>query len=233
MNDQIDITQFPEIKELPKVERNESRGGFCYSDEFIGKAFRHNGKIIFFNERTMEEASPGMINLILSIIDDNRSDPKIEELENAFEQFETDTVDLIKKIEKEINNKIDNIPIPKDNNEDISSLKKELLELKKNFASIKSQISNQIEENNLEIFTQIEKVAGNKDFISELIDKKLTDVHKNFRTITESLVKEEVQRIEEDIKTKSNKLTVSQIAMFREMGVSMEHIIELKKSNLL
>lgn len=228
----VNLDTIPEIKELPKLERNEARGGFAYPEEFIGNIYKHHNKLVFFSEKTMEEASLGMVNLLISIIKDSSFDnsemtKRQDDLENAFEQFETDVLELIEKIKTDIE-------IPEF---DTDSIKLELsIKVEKAIKDLNHKIEIKLEENNLEMFKELEKLKSRddlSDIISSKVDQKLTDVYNNFKVVTENLVKEEVRKIEEEIKSKANKLTVSQIAMFREMGLSVEHIIELKKNNML
>ena len=98
------------------------------------------------------------------------------------------------------------------------------------------ELKSDLENSSLEVMKQIEDVKNRTDLndvITNKIDDKLTDVYKNFKAVTGDLVREQVQILENDIRLKSNKLTISQIAMFREMGLTIENVIDLKKNNML
>lgn len=251
MSIEFNIDEIPEIKELPKLERNEEKEGFTYPIEYIGNVFRHNGKLLFFNEKTVEEASIGMINLLITIIskakdDNSASMQKINELTVACENFETNIIKLISNIENKFEKYVE---IDKFNQfttatgyilkeEFDATLEKvaEIYATKNEVNEYSEHVVNEYTNNNLEIFKQLEELKNRgdlKEIISSKVDEKLVDVYNNFKQVTENLVREEVRKIENEIKIKTNKLTASQIMMFKEMGLSIDNIIELKKSNLL
>jgi hypothetical protein len=247
MSIELCLSEIPEIKELPKLERNEEKEGFTYPPEYIGNVYKHNGKLIFFNEKTVEEASIGMINLLVSLISKAKDDESEviqtqKNLESEFKVFELNVVELIKRVESTFENyvQIDKLNQFITNNNYIT--KEEFDSISKEYALINDvdkyskHIEQEFTNSNLEIFKQIEELKNRsdlKDIISSKVDEKLVDVYNNFKQVTENLVREEVRKIEDEIKLKSNRLTASQIIMFKEMGLSIENIIELKKSNLL
>jgi hypothetical protein len=247
MSIELCLNEILEIKELPKLERNEEKEGFTYPPEYIGNVYKYNGKLIFFNEKTVEEASIGMINLLVSLISKAKDDDSDiiqtqKNLEAEFKVFELNVIELIRRIESNFEKYVE---IDKLNSYSTTSnyiSKEEFDTISKEYALINDvdkyskHIEQEFTNNNLEIFKQIEELRNRsdlKDIISSKVDEKLVDVYNNFKQVTENLVREEVRKIENEIKIKSNKLTASQIMMFKEMGLSIENIIELKKSNLL
>jgi 4-hydroxyphenylpyruvate dioxygenase-like putative hemolysin len=106
--------------------------------------------------------------------------------------------------------------------EQISEIQNQLLILEEKISSIKK--------NNKEV----DQLVNNfKETINDLVDQKLVDVYKNFQSVVSKLVTDEVEKIRINIEANANKLKPAQIAIYKEMGLSIEHIIELKKSNLI
>jgi chromosome segregation ATPase len=241
----VDLSQIPELKELPKIERNEERGGFLYPTEYIGNIYRHNNKLIFFGEKVMEEASIGMINLLVTLIkeateDNDESTQRINAIEASLEQLDGSISSSLEDQTLEINKlhkKISSISGYKEY--DDSGINNQIADLNANLTYIQkdiTKIQSELETSSLEIMKRIEEIRNRtdlNDIISDKIDAKLTDVYQSFKSVTGDLVREQVQILENDIRLKSNKLTISQIAMFREMGLTIENIIDLKKNNML
>lgn len=85
-----------------------------------------------------------------------------------------------------------------------------------------------------ELQSNLNHISNNiKKYASETVNAELEIVYKNFETAIANIVKEEVDKIKQEIILSENKLKPGQIMLYKEMGLPLEDIIKLKQQNLL
>jgi len=95
-----------------------------------------------------------------------------------------------------------------------------------------------LEKNSLEKITllqsELDNISNNvKKYTTEMVNSELEIVYKNFETAISNIVKEEVNKIKQELVLSENKLKPGQIMLYKEMGLPLEDIIKLKQQNLL
>lgn len=85
-----------------------------------------------------------------------------------------------------------------------------------------------------ELQSNLNHISNNiKKYAAETVNAELEIVYKNFETAIANIVKEEVDKIKQEINLSENKLKPAQIMLYKEMGLPLEDIIKLKQQNLL
>ena len=222
----LNIEQLHVMPQLSRVESEiEGEGGYEYPEKFHGKVFLIQDKLVLFEKRKFQEYPVSLITALTEAISgsfvpnealDVFQETLIEDLNVRFlensQTIEASTQTMrngLVSLEKNTHQRIDELTTALTTLADtITSLKGETLDIKKVSADV-------------------------KEYTSELVNKELDSIYKNFEKGIQELVKSEVEKIKTSIVQNENKIKPGQIMMYKEMGLGIPEIVELKTAGLL
>ena len=227
------LDKIEKLNLLPKMERFEGQdgaeGGYKYNDKYINNVYIFNDKIIVFEKTKYTEIPVAIVTVLLDVFKDQFIN--VNDLNEIIENLTESIAELNAKLL--IQEQVDVIGINR-KMDFLEGYFKESLEENQNI--VMSELSSFREKlANLEI-TNINVEKLNNDFnqtVSNMVDTKLTDVYKNFNHVVNDLVSTEVNKIKGSIIENSNKLKPGIIMIYKEMGLTIEQIIELKKNDMI
>jgi len=225
-----ELNKIEKLHLMPKLERYESQeegedSGYRYSDKYRNKIFLFENKIIVFDNKTFVEVPVAIVELLLNVLGDKFISP--DTLSKVIDSVNQTILEINGRVlvqeQIDISSIEENIEVIKSDAEDMQNLT--MSELSK----LREQIDVLSKSN-----ADLEKL--NNDFsntISSMVDEKLIDVHKNFQLVVNNLVSAEVNKIKGSIIENSNKLKPGVIMIYKEMGLDINQIIELKKADMI
>lgn len=191
---------------LPTHEKVED--GYAYNEKFIGKVYQYKDLLIYFKEKSIVEFPIKLFEeykeLTIAEIDQHN-----KEARDSVTHLESTTALL----SQEIN--VIRLAVQ----EHIETADQKILELEKEFKTIKEQLPTK------------EDIGT---IINVIIDKKLTEVYNNFNSVTQKLVSETITEALKDSKRdQTGKLKMSTLMMAKEMGLTPDEIIKYSENGLL
>lgn len=226
-----------ELTVLPTHKKGED--GYYYDEKYVGNLYSHKDKLILFTEKSYMEYPKQLLTELQNIIDTNNSEisVKLKELDfsNEIKSIKTE----LSAIEGHLKQLVSDRANDKDENESkIDTL----------FKSI-NNVNNLVEKINTEASVKFKYFADNieqldkkiseintldVDEIESVIDKKLSDVYDNFKSVSEQLTKSAVQEALKDTKRDQvGKLKMSSLAMLKELDYKPEDIKILSEAGLI
>jgi hypothetical protein len=227
------LDKIEKLHVLPKMERYEGsegeEGGYKYSDKCVNKVFLFDNKLIAFEKSKYTEIPTVIVSLLVDIFNDEFVNTN--DLNEIIDNLVMSISELNAKLE--VQEKIDVIGINRKMDFLEGYFKEELEENQNTVMSELSSFRQKIDDLEL-VNINIEKL--NNDFnkvVSDMVDNKLMDVHKNFNLVVNNLVMSEVNKIKGSLLENANKLKPGQIMMYKELGLTIEQIVELKKNDMI
>lgn len=234
MTTNLNIEQLYAMPQLEHFDGEDGEeGGYRFADKYQDKLFSFEGKIIVFDKNKLHEVPIAIINLLTDILSEsfinseeltNQKDEILGLLNTTVEMFSNDNI--------KINKRLDNC--------DQSLSKIDTREIRDNINDLQDLVLSQVAEleakiNNLgDLSVNINKLSSDfNSTISSMVDSKLVDVHKNFNLIVNQLVTSEVDKIKGLVLESANKLKPATIMLYKELGVTIEQIIQMKKEGII
>jgi hypothetical protein len=199
-----------QIFNIPNMEKVDNTEDYNYPAKYINKLFKFKDKYVLFNDKSYEEFSSNLIDIMIDLVKDNIN-------------IEKNLTELNNNIDSKIKNKFDEINLIlsaniKDTNDSIRLNDKNLdSKIKKLEIDLKSK------------FLEFQ----NLDKIKELIDNELKVVYSNYEKVIKELINKKAEELSKEIKENSKKIDPMNIMMYRKMGMELKDIMELAKNGLI
>lgn len=183
--------------------------GYAYDEKYIGRVYEHDGKVIYFKEKSVIDFPLELFNAVENAIVAEITPSLVKLIDEIKLDFDLKLKSITEKIEE-------SVLLFENNKETFNSI--QFSEIDK----LKVEIDN------------IKKSTVSKQSLDDVIDIKLTDVYKNFNDVTMQLVKSAVaEGLKDSKRDQTGKLKMTSLIMLKELGMSAEEIRTLADSGLI
>lgn len=183
--------------------------GYAYDEKYIGRVYEHDGKVIYFKEKSVIDFPLELFNAVENAIVAEITPSLVKLIDEIKLDFDLKLKSITEKIEE-------SVLLFENNKETFNSI--QFSEIDK----LKVEIDN------------IKKSTVSKQSLDDVIDIKLTDVYKNFNDVTMQLVKSAVaEGLKDSKRDQTGKLKMTSLIMLKELGMSAEEIRSLADSGLI
>ncbi len=222
----LNIEQLHVMPQLSRVESEiDGEGGYEYPEKFHNRVFLIQDKLVLFEKRKFQEYPVSLITALTEAISGSFVSSEVLDgfQEALIENLDTKLQENSEQVEQSIKTmRTGLVSLEKNTHQRIDELTSALTALADTITSLKGET------------LDIKKVNSDvKEYTSELVNKELDSIYKNFEKGIQELVKSEVEKIKSSIVQNENKIKPGQIMMYKEMGLGIPEIIELKTSGLL
>lgn len=242
---------------MPKPVRDDDRKGFFYEEKYVGNLYEHQGKYVYFSESSYDTypkeiieqvVSDFMSNHPLEVPAPNISKDEITTLiDEQMNEYVNRIVTVVDGMGDKIAGKVDLTDLQKFR-DTLNMQINEYIDSKwieKNGNPIDESTILQAIQKVLPKIKSIEsKNAVTTDDVASMINDSLVAVHTTMTDIISEQISAKMQDAQKILKMKnnfdnvaqeptSNKISIAQIMMLKESGMTVEEIAALKKEGLI